>query len=81
MFYFFCSSFSIIIVERVNQNIYHIANVDCTHVGSVTTPLKKGGLSHLSPKFEHIFVAVKTIFPLSSVKILLLLACCLLCVL
>ena len=43
--------------------------------------LFKGGLYHLLPKFEHIFVAVITFFPLSSVQILLLPACCLLCVL
>ena len=42
---------------------------------------RKGGLDHLLPKFEHIFVAVITFFPLSSVQILLLPACCLLCVL
>ena len=41
----------------------------------------EGGLDHLLPKFEHIFVAVITFFPLSSVQILLLPACCLLCVL
>ena len=41
----------------------------------------KGGLHHLLQKFEHIFVAVITFFPLSSVQILLLEACCLLCVL
>ena len=39
-----------------------------------------GRLDHLLPKFEHIFVAVK-FSPLSSVQILLLPACCLLCVL
>ena len=33
--------------------------------------------SNLPPKFEHIFVAVITFFPLSSVQILLLSACCL----
>ena len=42
---------------------------------------KRRGLSHLPPKFEHIFVAVITFPPLSSVQILLLPACCLLCVL
>ena len=35
----------------------------------------------LLPKFEHIFVAVITFFPLSSVQTFLLPACCLLCVL
>ena len=43
--------------------------------------LIKGGLYYLLPKFEHIFVAVITFFPLSSMQILLLQACCLLCVL
>ena len=38
----------------------------------------KGGLDHLPPKFELIFVAVITFFPLSSVQILLIPACCLL---
>ena len=41
----------------------------------------KGGLHQKPPKFEHIFVAVITFFPLSSVQILLISACCLLCVL
>ena len=36
---------------------------------------------HLPPKFEHIFVAVITFFLHSSVQILLLPVCCLLCVL
>ena len=36
---------------------------------------------HLPPKFEHIFVAIITFFPLSSVQIPLLPACCLLYVL
>ena len=40
------------------------------------------GEQHLKqPKFEHIFVAVITFFPLSSVQIFLIPACCLLCVL
>ena len=41
-----------------------------------------GGLDLKPQKFEHIFVAVITnFFPLSSVQILLIPACCLLCVL
>ena len=39
-----------------------------------------GGLYHLLPKFEHI-CSCHNFFPLSSVQILLLQACCLLCVL
>ena len=41
----------------------------------------EGGLSHILPKFENIFVAVITFPLLSSVLILLLLACCMLYVL
>ena len=40
-----------------------------------------GGLHLKPPKFEHIFVARHNFFPLSSVQILLIPACCLLCVL
>ena len=40
----------------------------------------RGGLHLKPPKFEHIFVAAIT-FPLSSVQILLIPSCCLLCVL
>ena len=41
-----------------------------------------GGLDHLLPKFEHIFVAAITFSPfLLCVQILLITACCLLCVL
>ena len=38
--------------------------------------LVKGGLHHLLPKFEHIFVAAITFPLLSSVQILLIPACC-----
>ena len=45
-------------------------------LGSAATRVSQsgaqGGLSHFPPKFEHIFVAVITFFPLSSVQILLL---------
>ena len=48
----------------------------------LTTSMGGGGLLHLKPpKFEHIFVDVITFFLLSSVQILLIPACCLLCVL
>ena len=40
-----------------------------------------GGLHLKPPKFEHIFVAVITFCSLSSVQILLIPTCCLLCVL
>ena len=53
-----------------------VAIVDYTHVQEI-----KGGLHLKPPKFEHIFVAVITPPPLSSVQILLIPACCLLCVL
>ena len=43
---------------------------------------KNGLVLYLKPtKLEHIFVAVITFPPLSSVQILLIPACCLLCVL
>ena len=42
----------------------------------------RGGELHLKPPtFQHIFEAVITFFPLSSVQILLISTCCLLCVL
>ena len=41
----------------------------------------KGGLDLKPTKLEHIFVAVITFFTLSFVQILLIPACCLLCVL
>ena len=50
-------------------------------MGTVKLPFFKGGRHLKSPKFEHIFVAFITFFPLSSVQILLIPACCLLCVL
>ena len=39
-----------------------------------------GGLSHFPPKFEHI-CSCHNFFPLSSVEIIVIPACCLLCVL
>ena len=41
----------------------------------------KGGLYHRFPKFALFFVPVITFFPLSSVQIIIIPACCLLCVL
>ena len=45
-------------------------------LGSAATRVSQsgaqGGLSHFPPKFEHIFVAVITFFPLSSVQKFLL---------
>ena len=41
----------------------------------------RGGLHLKPPKFEHTFVARHNFFPLSSVQIRLIPACCLLCVL
>ena len=45
-------------------------------LGSAATRVSQSGAqegqSHFPPKFEHIFVAVITFFPLSSVQILLL---------
>ena len=52
--------------------------VDCFQGGSTCN---KGGLDLKPTKLEHIFVAVITFFPFSSVQILLIPACCLLCVL
>ena len=40
-----------------------------------------GGLSQLPPKFAHFFVPIITFFSLSSVQIIIIPACCLLCVL
>ena len=55
-------------------------NIFYDFVGFMYSPLK-GGL-HLKPtKLEHIFVAVITFFPLSSVQIIIIPAYCLLCVL
>ena len=55
----------------------HIISPNPSHF----TCLLSGGLYLKPPKFEHIFVAVITFFPLSFVQILLIPACCLLCVL
>ena len=45
------------------------------------SPCIKAGLHLKLPKFEHIFLAVITFPPLSSVQILLIPACCLVCLL
>ena len=52
-----------------------------TELNIANVLFSKGGLSHLPLKFKHIFIAVITSPPLSSVQILLIPACCLLCVL
>ena len=40
-----------------------------------------GGLTHFPPKFAHFFGTCHNFFPLSSVQIIIIPACCLLCVL
>ena len=47
----------------------------------IITMCDQGGLDHLPPKFEHIFVAVITFSHFLLCRYLLLPACCLLCVL
>ena len=42
---------------------------------------KKGGLDHISRKLYIFFVTSHTFFSLSSVQIIIIPACCLLCVL
>ena len=44
-------------------------------------PSLKGGLTHFPPKFAHFFGTCHNFFPLSSVQIIIIPACCLLCVL
>ena len=46
-----------------------------------SSPKFKGGTAPLTTEIEHIFLAVINFFLLSSVQILLIPACCLLCVL
>ena len=43
--------------------------------------LAKGGLDHFSRKLYIFFVTSHNFFPLSSVQIIIIPACCLLCVL
>ena len=45
------------------------------------SPQLKGGQHHFSRIFQFFFVAVITFFSLSSVQIIFIPACCLLCVL
>ena len=47
----------------------------------ITQCIIKGGLYLKPTKLKKIFVAVITFFPLSSVQIIFIPACCLLCVL
>ena len=56
-------------------------NICYNFVGFRYSPPLRVELHLKPPKFEHIFVAVITFFPLSSVQIIIIPACCLLCVL
>ena len=67
--------------KELNLSRQPLSLLTSAQIGKRIVSSFKGGLDHLPPKFEHIFVAVITFFPLSSVQILLLPACCLLCVL
>ena len=63
-------------------NIIHDDNKKFIKVIQKKTLRGGGGERHLKPpKFEHIFVSCHNFFPLSSVQILLIPVCYLLCVL
>ena len=56
--------------------------LNTSSVIAVTSALvSKGGVSYFPPKFANFFVPVITFPPLSSVQIIIIPACCLLCVL
>ena len=53
----------VVLVTDSRAELQAMLDVVETYVPRWKMKLKKGGLSHLPPKFEHIFVAVITFFP------------------